>query len=140
MEHEDGKEAPRLPVDAVNLRTWCTNLPGLVAGLPFEDRLALFAAVVAVRRELRIAEQLTFLLAAEGEQGEGGVRRSLKRLAEPISSKSLERAAASRLTILRRKYPFGSADMIVAVRARAERLAAEEAQARDGVDTDTPSD
>lgn len=120
-----------LPIDAAGLREWLLTelLPGRNEW-PFQDRLALFAAVIELKRELRLVEQFTFLWAYDAKD----TGRTLKKLAEPISTKSLERAAASRAEILHRKFPGGSAEFAPWLVERAERLAAE----ADGVQEELP--
>lgn len=111
-----------MPIDAAELREWLLAelLPGRERW-PFQDRLALFAAVIDLARELRIVERYLFLWAYDAKD----TGRTLKRLAEPISTKALERAAASRAQILHRKFPGGEGEFAEWIIARAERLEAE---------------
>lgn len=91
-------------------------------GVHFDDRLALFAAVVALAREVRILEGFTLLAGWESPRSEG---RSLKRLAGPISRKSLEHAAQSRRDFWHRKFPGGTSEMGPWMQERAERMNAQ---------------
>lgn len=119
---EKGPVAPSLPIDAAALRQWLVAelLPGRQQW-PFQDRLALFAAAIELARELKLVERYLFLWA----YGAKDTGRTLKKLAEPISKKSLERAAASRAEILHRKFPGGESEFAEWIIERAERLEAE---------------
>lgn len=131
---EKHRPAPPLPFDAAALRSWMVAelLPGL-EGVPFQDRLDLFAAVIDLARELKILEQYAFLAAYDAKD----TGRTLKLLAGPISRKSLERAAASRAETLHRRFPGGSREMAEAIKERAARKAqAEEAAAENALPED----
>lgn len=119
---EEHRPVPELPITAAALREWmfAELLPGSEQW-PFQDRLALFAAVIELGRELKILERYTFLWAYDAKD----TGRTLKKLAEPISRKSLEHAAASRAKILHRKFPGGSEEFVEWIIERAERLMAE---------------